>query len=407
VKSSKNPTWFFGDFFIFGQIMRKAILFLEDGTSFVGQSPTISGESAGEVVFNTAMSGYQEILTDPSYAGQIVVMTYPLIGNYGVNDDDVESGKVHVKGFVAKEFCRTYSNYRATKGLLEYLTENKIIAIEGIDTRALTRHLRDFGAMKGMISTKDFDLASLKRKLAKVPAMTGSDWVKEVTVAKKYVWPADGAYRKKPTYRVAAIDSGTKWNIYRILAKLGCEIHIFPATTSAKEILACKPDGLFLSNGPGDPAALTYIVETVRKLFGQVPIFGICLGHQLLGLALGGKTYKLKFGHHGANHPVQDILNQRIGITSQNHGFCVDINTLPKNEVEMVAVNLNDRTVEGLRHKKFPIYSFQHHPEAAPGPQDDQYLFGYFIEMMKENKKKGQRIKRVEGLSVKKQQKKT
>lgn len=381
-------SWFFWGFFYvcYSHSMKTAILFLEDGTSYVGQSPS-TGESAGEVVFNTAMSGYQEILTDPSYAGQIVAMTYPLIGNYGVNKEDVESDKVHVKGFVVKEFCRTYSNYRATQGLLDYLMERGVPALEGIDTRALTRHLRTFGAMKGMISTQDFDAASLSRKLEKVPAMTGSDWVKEVTVSKKYIWPAQN--KDAPDFRVAAIDSGTKFNIYRILAQLGCEIHIFPAKATVQDIKSCDPDGLFLSNGPGDPAALSYIVDTVRQFFGVIPIFGICLGHQLLGLALGGKTYKLKFGHHGANHPVQDVLNSRIGITSQNHGFCVDLKSLPAQDVEMVALNLNDQTVEGLRHKRYPIYSFQHHPEAAPGPHDHQYLFGYFIEMMRNKKASG------------------
>ncbi|MDP2653586.1 MAG: glutamine-hydrolyzing carbamoyl-phosphate synthase small subunit [Candidatus Omnitrophota bacterium] len=366
--------------------MKDAILYLEDGTAFHGQSLGVTGETAGEVVFNTAMSGYQEVLTDPSYAGQIVVMTYPLIGNYGVNDEDVESSKVHVKSFVVKEFCRRHSNHRATRSLVEYLNDNKIIALEGIDTRALTRHLRVFGAMKGYISTEDFDPKSLAAKIAAVPSMEGADWVKTVTAKDKYVWPAEGQYLNAPRFRVAAIDCGIKLNILRILAKLGCEIHVFPATAAADEIKAVRPDGLFLSNGPGDPAVVNYVIETVRKMFGVVPIFGICLGHQILGLALGGKTYKLRFGHHGVNHPVKDLLDNRIGITSQNHGFCVDINSLKSQDVEMIDVNLNDQTVEGLRHKKFPILSVQHHPEAAPGPHDAQYLFKHFIEMMKKNK---------------------
>ena len=364
--------------------MNKAILYLEDGTAFYGQSVTTKGETAGEFVFNTAMTGYQEILTDPSYAGQIVVMTYPLIGNYGVNEEDVESKNVHVKGFVVKEFCRTYSNHRATKGLIEYLIEHNILAIEGIDTRALTRHLRFFGAMKGMISTGDFDLASLSAKLKEFPSMEGADWVKEVTTSKEYVWPATG----EPRFRVAAVDCGIKLNILRILASLGCEVHVFPAHAAYQEILAIKPDGLFLSNGPGDPAAVGYVIDLTRQCIGKLPVFGICLGNQIIGLALGGTTYKLKFGHHGANHPVKDLLGRRIGITAQNHGFCVDFNSLNKNEVELIHVNLNDQTVEGLRHKKYPLYSIQYHPEAAPGPHDAQYLFGEFIEMMEENKGK-------------------
>lgn len=387
--------------------MNKAILYLEDGTSFVGQALSVGGESAGEVVFNTSMTGYQEILTDPSYAGQIVTMTYPLIGNYGVNDEDVESNKVHVKGFVVKEFCRRHSNYRATKSLIDYLNDNNILAIEGIDTRALTRHLRVQGAMKGIISTDDFDETSLSNKLKEIPSMEGSDWVKEVTTKEKYVWKSnmspgshlpknksqeesderdtsDGARAIK--YKVAAIDCGIKFNILRILTKLGCEVHVFPAGASAEDVKAIDPDGLFISNGPGDPAAVSYVAETIQQFFGIIPIFGICLGHQILGLALGGKTFKLKFGHHGANHPVQDLLDSRIGITSQNHGFCVDIESLNKNDVEMIDINLNDQTLEGLRHKKLPILSFQHHPEAAPGPHDAQYLFNYFIEMMETQK---------------------
>jgi len=376
--------------------MAKAILYLEDGTAFEGQAISSDGESAGEVVFNTAMTGYQEILTDPSYAGQIVVMTYPLIGNYGVNDEDAESDHIYVKGFVVKEFCRHHSNYRATQSLIDYLKENKVLAIEGVDTRALTRHLRVRGAMKAVISTKDFDPQSLERKLQALPSMEGSDWVKEVTVKKKYVWNASGdrgqgsGVRKEQAtkYKVAAIDCGIKRNILRILESLGCEVHVFPAGAGVQDINAIHPDGLFISNGPGDPAAVTSVIETVRQCVGKLPIFGICLGHQILGLALGGKTYKLKFGHHGANHPVKDLLGNRIGITSQNHGFCVDIGSLSAADVEMVDMNLNDKTLEGMRHKKFPVLSFQHHPEAAPGPRDAQYLFGYFIEMMEHAKQK-------------------
>ncbi|HBO97757.1 MAG TPA: carbamoyl phosphate synthase small subunit [Candidatus Omnitrophica bacterium] len=376
--------------------MAKAILYLEDGTAFEGQAISSDGESAGEVVFNTAMTGYQEILTDPSYAGQIVVMTYPLIGNYGVNDEDAESGHIYVKGFVVKEFCRHHSNYRATRSLIDYLQENKILAIEGVDTRALTRHLRVRGAMKAVISTKDFDPQSLERKLRALPSMEGSDWVKEVTVKKKYVWNASGdggqgtGVRKEQAtkYKVAAIDCGIKRNILRILESLGCEVHVFPAGAGVQDINAIHPDGLFISNGPGDPAAVTSVIETVRQCVGKLPIFGICLGHQILGLALGGKTYKLKFGHHGANHPVKDLLGNRIGITSQNHGFCVDMGSLSAADVEMVDMNLNDKTLEGMRHKKFPVLSFQHHPEAAPGPRDAQYLFRYFIEMMEHAKQK-------------------
>jgi len=337
--------------------MKKAILYLEDGKSFLGRSLATHGESAGEVVFNTAMTGYQEILTDPSYAGQIVVMTYPLIGNYGVNEEDVESKGVFVKGFIVKEFCRRHSNYRATQSLTDYLNKNKILAVEGIDTRALTRHLREKGAMKGLISTQDFDPKSLDKKLKKVPSMEGADWVKEVTVKEKYVWE-EGSLRS-PSFRVAAIDCGIKFNILRILTLMGCEVHVFPSDASVQEISAMNPDGLFISNGPGDPAAVTTVIETAKQFFGRLPVFGICLGHQIVGLALGGTTYKLKFGHHGANHPVKDLLDNRIGITSQNHGFCVDIKSLSPDDVEMIDINLNDQTLEGIRHKKLPIFSIQ------------------------------------------------
>ena len=368
---------------LYCDFMPQAILYLEDGTSFLGQSLGVGGESAGEVVFNTAMTGYQEILTDPSYAGQIVVMTYPLIGNYGVNADDVESKKIHLKGFVVKEFCRRHSNFRATSSLTEYLNQNNILAIEGIDTRALTRHLRCSGAMKGMISTETFDKKILTDKLKAIPDMAGYDLVKDVSTKEKYVWKSKGT----PRFKVAAIDCGIKFNILRILNELGCEVHVFPAKSSFSEIMAIKPDGLFLSNGPGDPVVVTYVIDLLKESLGKVPTFGICLGNQIVGLALGGKTYKLKFGHHGANHPVKDSECQRIGITSQNHGFCVDPQSLNPADVEVIHTNLNDGTVEGLRHKRFPLFSIQYHPEAAPGPQDARYLFGEFIRMMEKYKK--------------------
>jgi len=362
--------------------MKEAILYLQDGTSFRGRTLKETGETAGEAVFNTAMTGYQEILTDPSYTGQIVVMTYPLIGNYGVNDEDVESEKIHVKGFVVKEFCRRPSNWRAQKSLTEYLNDNKIIAIEGVDTRALTRHLRISGAMKALISTEDFDPKSLQEKIDGLPSMEGMDFVKDVSTLKKYIWKPQGTRR----YRIAAIDCGIKFNILRILADLGCEVHVFPATATYTEIMKIKPDGIFISNGPGDPAVVTYVIETVKEFLGKLPIFGICLGNQILGLALGGKTYKLKFGHHGANHPVKDFFGNRIAVTSQNHGFCVDMKSLNLDEVEVIHVNLNDQSVEGIKHKKYPAFSIQYHPEAAPGPHDAQYLFNQFIEMIDQHK---------------------
>ena len=364
--------------------MKDAILYLEDGRAFYGRSLQTSGETEGEIVFNTSLTGYQEILTDPSYAGQIVVMTYPLIGNYGVNEEDVESDKIHVKGFVVKEFCRRHSNYRATQSLSDYLNEHKIIAIEGVDTRALTRHLRLGGAMKAIISTEDFDLKSLKNKITQAPSMEGADWVKEVSTHKKYVWKAEG----KRKYKIAAVDCGIKRNILRIFADLNCEVQVFPSTATADDIMAIQPDGFFISNGPGDPAAVTSVIDTTRELVGKLPIFGICLGNQIVGLALGGRTYKLKFGHHGGSHPVKDCEHGRIAITAQNHGFCVDMNSLNPDDVEVIHKNLNDQTVEGLRHKKFPLFSIQYHPEAAPGPHDARYLFGEFIKMIEEDKAK-------------------
>jgi len=364
------------------QDMKEAILYLQDATSFRGRTLKETGETSGEAVFNTAMTGYQEVLTDPSYTGQIVVMTYPLIGNYGVNDKDVESDRIHVKGFVVKEFCRRPSNWRAQKSLIDYLNDNKIIAVEGVDTRALTRHLRTSGAMKAIISTEDFDPKSLRQKLDEMPSMEGMDFVKDVSTLKKYVWKPQGPR----LYKIAAIDCGIKFNILRILSSLGCEVHVFPAAATIKEIMASKPDGIFLSNGPGDPAVVTYVIDTVKELLGKVPIFGICLGNQILGLALGGKTYKLKFGHHGANHPVRDFEGNRITVTSQNHGFCVDVKSLDLDEVEVIHVNLNDQSIEGIRHKHFPAFAIQYHPESSPGPHDAKYLFNQFIDMINKHK---------------------
>ncbi len=360
----------------------KAILALEDGTIFEGTSFGATGERTGEVVFNTSMTGYQEILTDPSYKGQIVTMTYPLIGNYGINVKDSESEKPHLSGFVVREASRIVSNWRAEMSLDDYLKKHKIIGIEGIDTRALTLHIRSAGAMKGIISTTDLDPKSLIKKARESQGLVGIDLVKEVSCKKIYEW------NKKGKRRVIVLDCGAKHNIMRELAKRDCHVIVVPASTPAKKILSLKPDGVMLSNGPGDPAPLTYVIETVRKLIGKVPMFGICLGHQMLGLALGGKTFKLKFGHRGANHPVMDLRTRKVEITCQNHGFCVDLETLDQNQVELTHINLNDQTSEGLYHKKYPVFSVQYHPEASAGPHDSKYLFDEFIRNMKNAKKK-------------------
>lgn len=374
----------------------KAVIALEDGTVFEGEAFGAEGESFGELVFNTSMSGYQEIITDPSYKGQIVMMTYPLIGNYGVNEEDVESPRPHVEGFVVREYCRHYSNWRAKQSLGDYLKEHDIIGIEGIDTRALTRHVRLAGAMKAVISTVDLDRDRLVEKAKGSPDLVGRDLVKEVTCQTSYEWETSEKgennapwlqrpsprVRKSGVFRVATIDYGAKRNILRMLQEVGCRVKVFPARTSAREILDENPDGIFLSNGPGDPAALPYIVDTVRQLLGERPIFGICLGHQILGIALGGRTYKLKFGHHGSNQPVMDLATGKVAITAQNHGFCVDIDSLDKGEIELTHVNLNDKTLEGMRHKRLPVFSVQYHPEASPGPHDASYLFEEFIKLM-------------------------
>ena len=354
-----------------------AILALEDGRIYKGESFGAPGERFGECVFNTSMTGYQEILTDPSYKGQIVTMTYPLIGNYGVNEEDAESRKPFVEGFVVKEYSKIFSNWRSKKSLGDYLKENGIIGIEGVDTRSLTLHIRQAGAMKAVLSTIDTNEQGLIQKAKASRGLLGVDLVKEVECSKKYEWNNSGKYK------VVVLDCGVKFNSLRELAKKNCKVIVVPARTTAKEILELSPDGVLLSNGPGDPAALGYVVKTVRELIGKVPIFGICLGHQMLGQALGGKTYKLKFGHHGGNQPVKDLKTGKVAISVQNHGFCVDIDTLDKKEVELTHINLNDDTLEGMRHRKLPIFSVQFHPEASPGPHDAEYLFDQFVALMK------------------------
>jgi carbamoyl-phosphate synthase small subunit len=374
-----------------------AILALEDGTWFSGVSAGAAGETSGEVVFNTSMTGYQEVLTDPSYAGQIVTMTAPQIGNYGIAAADHESSAPRVAGFVVRDLSPIASNWRAQSTLREYLTAHGIVAIGEVDTRALTRKLRSTGVMRGVIATgAALDPDDLVAKARAIPLMEGADLVKEVTCATAYDFAASLAdtvaeatfgiaplKRARRQLRVAAYDYGIKTNILRRLAAHGCDIRVFPASVPASDILASDPDGIFLSNGPGDPAAVTYAVDNVRTLVENAdrPIFGICLGHQLLGLALGAETYKLKFGHRGANHPVKQLDNSKIEITSQNHGFAVDPDTLP-DHARVTHLNLYDGTVEGLRHTGKPIYSVQYHPEASPGPHDADYLFTQFIEEM-------------------------
>jgi len=371
---------------------RPAKLALANGVIYSGEAFGADGEVDGEVVFNTSMTGYQEILTDPSYTGQIVTMTYPLIGNYGINAEDVESRGLFLKGFIVKELCEAPSNFRSSESLDAYLRRNNIIGIQGIDTRSLVRQIRTQGAMKGILSTTDLDDASLLKKVAAAPGLVGRDLVQEVMPQASCGWndplsdlgrPSDfvsGAERTDGPH-VVAIDYGMKWNIARYLRDLGCRVTVVPGTSTADEILAMNPDGVFLSNGPGDPEPLTYAIETIRGLLGKKPIFGICLGLQLLGLAFGGKTYKLRFGHRGANQPVLNKRTGRVEITSQNHGFAVDATSLP-DDIEVTHINLNDQTVEGIRHKVHPAFGVQYHPEAAAGPHDSHYLFTEFLQMM-------------------------
>jgi len=367
----------------------KAVLLLEDGKVFEGTSFGAKGQKCGEVVFNTSMTGYQEILTDPSYHEQIITMTYPLIGNYGTNKADWESRKIFAAGFIVKESCDCPSSWRNTESLRDYLKANNVVGLEGIDTRALVKHIRIQGAMRGIISSTELSITNLRKKLDKYPGLIGRDIVKDVTVKKPYHWDkgvvdvlSSRENKPKKKYKVVAFDYGIKQNILRLLRSHGCDVYVVPADTSAGKVLAQKPDGVFLSNGPGDPAPIEYAIETVRQLLGKVPIFGICLGHQILALALGAKTYKLKFGHRGANHPVKNLRTGKIEITCQNHGFCVDMDSLRNKDVELTHLNLNDHTNEGLRCKKMKAFSVQYHPEASPGPHDSNYLFDDFVKLM-------------------------
>ncbi len=375
----------------------KALLVLEDGRTFTCRSFTGAGEAWGEVVFNTSMTGYQEVLTDPSYKGQMVTMTYPLVGNYGVNPEDIESDRIQVSAFLVREYQNFPNNFRSVSTLGDYLKKQGILGIEELDTRALTRHIRKTGAMRGFMSTEDLDPLSLVERAKKIETMAGRDLVKRVTTDVPYFWsdgrpvlcgqkieaPDKGIWRHRgQKHAVVVFDFGVKYNILRCLESAGCEVVVVPASTHADTVKAMEPDGILFSNGPGDPEPVAYAVETIQQLLGYCPMFGICLGHQLLALALGGKTFKLKFGHRGANQPVKNLLTGKIDITSQNHGFAVDLNSLDKKDIQRTYINLNDNTLEGFRHRKYPIIAVQYHPEASPGPHDAEYLFDEFSKMM-------------------------
>ena len=379
----------------------RAILALEDGRVFKGRAAGARTRRGGEVVFNTSITGYQEVFTDPSYSGQIVCLTYPHIGNVGTNLDDEESAKPYIEGLVVREFSALASNWRSKESAQDYLERHRVPVIWDIDTRALVRHLREVGALRGVVATDGTPTEKVIAEARALPTMAGLELASRVTSPKRYEWKrgsielgasgaavdvksqAPPASEDKSRYRVVAYDFGIKQNILRLLVDHGCDVTVVPAQTSGEDVLALKPGGVFLSNGPGDPEPIGYAVANIRKMLGRVPIFGICLGHQLCGLALGGRTFKLKFGHHGSNHPVQNLRTKKVEITSQNHGFCVDPDSLPSSDVEITHVNLNDHTNEGMRHRSLPLFSVQYHPEASPGPHDARYLFDDFISLMK------------------------
>ena len=384
----------------------RAILALEDGRVFKGRAAGARTRRGGEVVFNTSITGYQEVFTDPSYSGQIVCLTYPHIGNVGTNLDDEESAKPYIEALVVREFSAVASNWRSKESAQDYLERHRVPVIWDIDTRALVRHLRDVGALRGVVATDGTPAENLIAEARALPTMAGLELASGVTAPKQYEWkrgsielgglgaPVDAKSQtaatseRKSRYKVVAYDFGIKQNILRLLVDHGCDVTVVPAQTSGEDVLALKPDGVFLSNGPGDPEPIGYAVANIRKMLGRVPIFGICLGHQLCGLALGGRTFKLKFGHHGSNHPVQNLRTKKVEITSQNHGFCVDPDSLPASEVEITHVNLNDHTNEGMRHRWLPLFSVQYHPEASPGPHDARYLFDDFMKMMNKSAEK-------------------
>jgi carbamoyl-phosphate synthase small subunit len=378
----------------------KALLALEDGSVFPARSFTGPGEAQGECVFNTAMTGYQEVLTDPSYRGQMVTMTYPLIGNYGINDQDVESDRIQVEAFLVKEYLPFPSNFRSQASLADYLKRDNVLGLEGIDTRALTRHLRNHGAMRAVGSTEELKPEALIEKARSFPSMLGLALADRVTTPRPYRWiqgkpqPIPSEQMGHPwtasgsEFKVVVVDYGIKYNTLRSLEQRGCQVLVVPAQTSDRDILALRPNGLLLSNGPGDPAADLGIIRNIQNLLGLLPIFGICMGNLFLGLALGGTTYKLKFGHRGANQPVKYLKTGRVEITSQNHGFTVDLESLKDPDVELTHINLNDQTLEGLEHKRIPLFSVQYHPEASPGPHDATYLFDHFLSLMEKNRRK-------------------